>query len=60
MAAECDFSAVHDVVVRAIREFGFPTEKVIAQADVLFTRTPPEVLKKLCDPDLQKLIYYNQ
>jgi hypothetical protein len=51
---------VHDVLMRSVREQGFPAEKLIAQADVLFARTPPDVLKKLCDQELQKLIYYNQ
>ncbi len=36
------------------------TDKIIALADTLFARTPPDVLKKLCDPEVQKLIYYNQ
>lgn len=60
LASECEFTAVHDVLMRSVREQGFPVEKLIAQADVLFARTPPDVLKKLCDQELQKLIYYNQ
>jgi len=124
LAAECDFSGIHDVLVRAPSVHGFPTgwcvcvlccvfcvcivfcwsivtgtllcwivvaqgidhhcyhsftyqcnfivpsvnfinliifaDKIIALADTLFARTPPDVLKKLCDPEVQKLIYYNQ
>lgn len=60
MAAECDFSSIHNVVVRAPKELGFPVEKIIALADTLFARTPPDVLRRLADPELQKLIYYNQ
>jgi hypothetical protein len=60
LSVECDFSNVHGVLVGATKQYGFPAEKIIAQADALFERTPPEKLKKLCDADLQKLIYYNQ
>jgi hypothetical protein len=60
LAAECDFSGVHDVLVRSPSVFGFPTDKIVADADKLFERTPPDALKKMCDPELQKLIYYNQ
>ena len=60
LAAECDFAGVHDVLVRAPTQHGFPVDKIVSLADTLFERTPPDVLKKLCDPDVQKLIYYNQ
>ena len=60
MAADCDFSSVHNILVRAPSDVGIPVEAIVAAADRLFARTPPDQLKKLCDPELQKLIYYNQ
>ena len=60
MLAECEFSAIHEVVVRAISVNGFPVEEIIILADGLFNSYPPNSLAAHCDIDLKKLIEYNQ
>jgi hypothetical protein len=60
MSAECDFAVIHNLLAKAPSNLGCPIENVIAAADSLFERVPPEKLKKLCDNDIKKLIYYNQ
>jgi len=60
LACECDFAAVHNVLVRAPSKLGFPVEEILASADVLFARTPVSRLKSLCDLELQKLVYHNR
>lgn len=60
MSCECDFAVIHNLLAKAPQTIGCPIESIIAAADMLFERVPPEKLKNCCDGDLKKLISYNQ
>lgn len=60
MSCECDFAALHNLLVHAPNTFGFPFEKILPRADEFFEKIPINKLKTLCDGELLKLIVNNQ
>lgn len=60
LSGDCDFAAVHNLLVHAPARHGFPFELLLARADELFEQVPVSRLKTLCDPEVRELIAANK
>jgi len=56
LECECDMPTVHSFLAKMTKTHGVPVEDIIASADRLFERTPPEMLKALAPPNLKALL----
>ena len=60
LQGECDFAAVHNLLVHAPARQGFPFEALLRSADDMFDKLPVNRLRTLCDAEVQSLIASNK
>ncbi len=60
LKGECDFAAIHNLLVHAPAKHGFPFETLLQRADELLLMIPVNRLKTLCDRELLDLIISNK